>query len=101
MGVRKHIRAEQLNEARKNKFFARLNNCPTSPRKMRLVADLIKGMNVEKALHVLKKSPKESSNRLHKLLLSAIATGRLKTRVLELRTATYILRKYMLTVQGN
>lgn len=73
MGVRKRNRAEMLKEERRNTYFARLNNCPTSPRKMRLMADMIRGRDVESALHILKHSPKEASARLHKLLLSAIA----------------------------
>ena len=50
MGVRKKERAEQIKEAKKQVAFAKLNNCPTSPRKMRLVADLVRGEDVEKAL---------------------------------------------------
>ncbi|MBN4052315.1 50S ribosomal protein L22 [Sphingobacteriaceae bacterium AH-315-L07] len=57
---------------------ARLNNCPTSPRKMRLVIDMIRGENAEKALHALKYSPKEASKRVEKLLLSAIANWQSK-----------------------
>ena len=73
MGVRKRNTAEALKEARKNVAFAKLNNCPTSPRKMRLVADIIRGEDVEKALNILKFNSKEASFRLEKLLLSAIA----------------------------
>ncbi len=73
MGLRKHIRAEKLKEARKTQYFARLNNCPTSPRKMRLVADMIRGQEVNKALGILKYTKKEAAQRLEKLLLSAIA----------------------------
>ena len=73
MGVRKRNTAEALKEARKNVAFAKLNNCPTSPRKMRLVADIIRGEDVEKALNILKFNAKEASSRLEKLLLSAIA----------------------------
>lgn len=73
MGVRKKNRAEALKEERKNVAFAKLNNCPTSPRKMRLVADIIRGEDVDKALHILKFNPKEASSRLEKLLLSALA----------------------------
>ena len=73
MGVRKRNTAEALKEARKNLAFAKLNNCPTSPRKMRLVADIIRGLDVEKALNILKFNSKEASGRLEKLLLSAIA----------------------------
>ena len=61
MGVRKKNKAEALKEARKNVAFAKLNNCPTSPRKMRLVADIIRGVDVDKALHILKFNPKEAS----------------------------------------
>ena len=52
---------------------AKLNNCPTSPRKMRLVVDLIRGEQVERALHILKYvNKKETAMRVKKLLLSAI-----------------------------
>lgn len=78
MGVRKHNSAEQLKEAKKSLYFAKLNNCPTSPRKMRLVADLISGVNVELALNILKHSPKEAAIRMHKLLRSAIANWEAK-----------------------
>ncbi len=73
MGLRKHIRAEKLKEERKTQYFARLNNCPTSPRKMRLVADMIRGQEVNKALGILKYTKKDAAQRLEKLLLSAIA----------------------------
>ena len=73
MGVRKRNTAETIKKARKNIAFAKLNNCPTSPRKMRLVADIIRGEDVENALNILKFNAKEASNRLEKLLLSAIA----------------------------
>ncbi|RRJ90880.1 MULTISPECIES: 50S ribosomal protein L22 [Flavobacteriaceae] len=78
MGVRKRERAEQIKEANKSIAFAKLNNCPTSPRKMRLVADLVRGQKVENALNILKFSTKEASGRLEKLLLSAIANWQAK-----------------------
>ncbi len=78
MGARKRDRAEQLKETRKSQYFARLNNCPTSPRKMRLVADLVRGMDVMSALSVLEHSPKEAAIRVHKLLRSAIANWQAK-----------------------
>ena len=78
MGARKKNTAEQIKEAKKNIAFAKLNNCPTSTRKMRLVADLVRGEKVEKALHILKFSQKEASRRLEKLLLSAIANWQAK-----------------------
>ncbi len=73
MGIRKHIRAEKLREERKSQYFARLRNCPTSPRKMRLVADMIREQEVNKALAILRYTKKEAAQRLEKLLLSAIA----------------------------
>lgn len=73
MGKRKRERAEVLKEQKAQRYDAALNKVPTSPRKMRLVADLVRGMDVDKALFVLKLHPKEASNRLEKLLLSAIA----------------------------
>ena len=73
MGSRKKDRAEKLKEERINKYMAVLKNCPTSPRKMRLVADMIRGEDVNKALDILKYSPKEASRKVEKLLLSAIA----------------------------
>ncbi len=76
MGTRKRERAEQLKEVRKNKAFAVLKNCPTSPRKMRLVADLIRGKDISIALNILKYSNKEASVRMEKLLRSAIANWR-------------------------
>ncbi|MEC9302925.1 MAG: 50S ribosomal protein L22 [Bacteroidota bacterium] len=78
MGARKRLRANEMKEARKNIAFAKLNNCPTSPRKMRLIADLIRGMDVEKALAELEHNPKEASARMQKLLLSALANWETK-----------------------
>jgi large subunit ribosomal protein L22 len=78
MGVRKKLRADQRKEERKNTYMAKLNGCPTSPRKMRLVADLIRGVEVEKALQILKFNPKEASVNLEKLMLSAIANWQAK-----------------------
>lgn len=78
MGVKSRTRAENRKETRKDVAFARLNNVPTSPRKMRLVADLIRGKRVELALHILKTNPKHPAARLHKLLLSAISNWQAK-----------------------
>ena len=78
MGARKRNRANQMKEARQNKYYAVLRNCPTSPRKMRLVTDMIKGVEVNKALDMLKFSSKEASRRVEKLLLSAIANWQAK-----------------------
>ena len=78
MGARKRIKANAMKEARKDVAFAKLNNCPTSPRKMRLIADLIRGMDADKALSQLKLNPKEASGRMEKLLLSALANWEVK-----------------------
>ena len=78
MGARKRIKANLMKEARKDIAFAKLNNCPTSPRKMRLIADLIRGMDAERALSQLKLNPKEASGRMEKLLLSALANWEVK-----------------------
>ena len=72
MGSRKRNSANVNKELRKDLVSASLNNCPTSPRKMRLIADQIRGKKIDKALSILKFSPKHASNRLEKLLLSAI-----------------------------
>jgi large subunit ribosomal protein L22 len=72
MGARKRIAAEERKEAKKTSYFAQLNDCPTSPRKMRLMADIIRGMGVEKASSILQHSSKEAARRLEKLLWSAI-----------------------------
>jgi large subunit ribosomal protein L22 len=78
MGARKRNTAEKRKEAAKERYQAVLRNCPTSPRKMRLVTGMISGLEVNKALDVLKFSPQEASRRLEKLLLSAIANWQSK-----------------------
>ncbi|MBR2103579.1 MAG: 50S ribosomal protein L22 [Prevotella sp.] len=72
MGKRKHILAEKIKEARKTQYFAKLNNVPSSPRKMRYVVDMIRGMEVNRALGVLRFSKKAASADVEKLLRSAI-----------------------------
>lgn len=78
MGARKRNTADQRKEVAKGRFQAILRNCPTSPRKMRLVTDLISGKDVNKALDILKFSSQDASRRLEKLLLSAIANWQAK-----------------------
>ena len=73
MGKRKRLMAESLKEAKKVTAVAKLNDIPTSPRKMRLVADTIRGVEVNHALDLLKFSKREASIRLEKLLRSAVA----------------------------
>lgn len=78
MGSRKRKRAELLKEAKKSRYVARLGNCPTSPRKMRLVADMIKGEEVNRALDLLRFSSKTAAKNVEKLLLSAVANWQAK-----------------------
>ena len=78
MGRRKHDSAEARKEAKKTIYMAKLVNNTTSPRKTRLVADLIRGLDVDKALGILQYSPRESAPKMRKLLLSAIANWQAK-----------------------
>ena len=78
MGARKRESAERHKEIRKQTAIAKLNDVPTSPRKMRLVADIIRGVEVNRALDILKYTKKEASIRLEKLLRSAIANWEAK-----------------------
>ena len=73
MGARKRIVAEKRKEANKSIAFAKLNKSPIAPRKMRLVADLIRGVEVNKALNILQHNAKDASRSLSILLRSAIA----------------------------
>jgi len=93
MGVRKRQMAERIKAEKKQLAFAKLNNCPTSPRKMRLVADLIRGVEVEKALAILRFNSKEASRRLEKLLLSALANWQSKNEDANLEEAELIVKE--------
>ena len=85
--------AEAMKESRKNVAFAKLNNCPTSPRKMRLVADLVRGVEVNKALQILKFNTKEASARLEKLLLSAVANWQIKNEDVRMEDCGLIVKE--------
>jgi large subunit ribosomal protein L22 len=93
MGARKRNRAEKLKEAKKTTYSAVLRNCPTSPRKMRLLADLIRGVEVNKALDILKYNPKEASRRLEKLVLSAIANWQGKNEDVRIEDSNLIVKE--------
>jgi len=93
MGSRKKQMADAIKEEKKQVAFAKLNNCPTSPRKMRLVADLVRGEKVEHALNILKFSQKEASNRLEKLLLSAIANWQAKNEDASIEDAELFVKE--------
>ena len=79
MGSRKSNMANNIREERKSQYMASLRNCPTSPRKMRLVADLVRGMDVAKASAVLQFTKKHAAKDLDKLLRSAISNFEQKT----------------------
>ena len=85
--------AERIKAEKKQMAFAKLNNCPTSPRKMRLVADLIRGAQVEKALAILKFDSKEASRRLEKLVLSAIANWQAKNEDADVEDADLFIKE--------
>ena len=93
MGSRKKQMADTIKANKKEVAFAKLNNCPTSPRKMRLVADLIRGEKVEKALNILRFSQKEASIRLEKLVLSAVANWQAKNEEADVEAAALFIKE--------
>lgn len=93
MGSRKRISNEKFKEANAQIAFAKLNNCPTSPRKMRLVADIIRGVEVQQALGILKYSKQHASEKLEKLLLSALANWQVKNEDQDIEEANLIVKE--------
>lgn len=93
MGSRKQDSAIARKEANRDVVQARLNDCPSSPRKMRLVADIIRGESVDKALYILKYSKKDASVRLEKLLLSAMANWQAKNEGADIEEANLIVKE--------
>ena len=93
MGARKRNRANQLKEERQNKYYEVLRNVPTCPRKMRLVTDMIQGVEVNKALDMLRYSNKEASARVEKLLLSAIANWQAKNEGARIEESNLVVKE--------
>lgn len=93
MGSRKHLAAEQRKEANKTLYFAKLNNCPSSPRKMRLVADLVNGKNVDTAMHTLQNIPNHAAEKLNKLLKSALANWQMKNEGVRMEDSHLFVRE--------
>lgn len=93
MGSRKRQRAEQIKEEKRDKAFAVLRNCPTSPRKMRLLADMIRGEEVNRALDLLKYSKKEASEKMEKLLLSAISNWQQKNEGVRIEDSMLVVKE--------
>jgi large subunit ribosomal protein L22 len=92
MGARKRLKAEQLKEEKSTLAIAKLNNSPIAPRKMRLVADLVRGVEVNKALNILQHNAKEASNSLEKLLRSAIANWEQKNEDKSIEDETLVVK---------
>ena len=97
MGSRKKEMADRLKEVKKVTAIAKLNDVPTSPRKMRLVADMVRGMEVNRALDVLKYTKKEAAGRVEKLIRSAIANWEAKNEAdrKELENGNVIVKSIM------
>jgi large subunit ribosomal protein L22 len=93
MGSRKRKSSEMVDLIKKERYQAVLCECPTSPRKMRLVADMIRGMAVNRALDVLKYSTKEASRRVEKLLFSAIANWQAKNEGVRLEESNLYVKE--------
>lgn len=93
MGARKRNTAEKRNEAKRTVAIAKLNNVPTSPRKMRLLADLVRGENIYSALNMLKFNPKEASRNMEKLLLSAINNWEQKNEGKDATSADLVVKE--------
>lgn len=92
MGARKRLKAEQLKEEKSTMAIAHLNNSQIAPRKMRLVADLVRGVEVNKALNILQHNAKEASNSLEKLLRSAIANWEQKNEDKSIEDETLVVK---------
>ena len=97
MGKRKRLMAERLKETKKQTAIAKLNDVPTSPQKMRLVADTVRGQEVNHALDLLHYSKRDASNYLEKLLKSAIANWEAKNpeQTKELESGNVIVKTIM------
>lgn len=99
MGKRKKLAAEACKEAKKTMYMARLVDNPTSPRKTRIMADVIRGKDVDYAMNVLKYSRKESAEKLLKLLKSAIANWQVKNEGRRIEDAELYIKS--ITVDGG
>ncbi|CCZ10336.1 MULTISPECIES: 50S ribosomal protein L22 [Culturomica] len=100
MGARKRLRANQIKEAKKEKAFASLRGCPSSPQKMRLVADLVRGKDVQRALDILKFCPREAARKVEKLLLSAIANWSAKNDGKRIEDASLFVKEIFVDGAG-
>lgn len=95
MGARKRIRAEKLKAEKRTTAIVKLKDCPTSPRKMRLVADIIRGVEINKALGILRFSKQDAAGRLETLLKSAIASWEAKNEGTPLESTPLCVKTIM------
>lgn len=100
MGAHKRERAERLKAERRQKAFAKLNDCPVSPRKMRLVVDIIRGKGIEEALQILKFNAKSGASYLEKLLLSAISNWQVKNAEADIEQAELYIKEIRVDQAG-
>jgi large subunit ribosomal protein L22 len=100
MGARKRIKADKLKEERKSLAIAKLRDCPISPRKMRLVADLVRGVDVNKALNILQHNPKDGAAKLEKLLRSAISNWEQKNEGKSIEESALIVKSIEVSPAG-
>ena len=100
MGSKKRKTAAIIKENKKNLFFAKLNNCSISPRKMRLVADLVRGKAVEKALGILKFNTKSASRYVEKLLMSALSNWQAKNENQDISNASLFIKEIRVDSAG-
>ena len=95
MGQRKRESANAQKEAKKTLYVAKLRNNPTSPRKTRLVADMVRGVDVDKALGILKYCPRESAPKMYKLILSAVANWQAKNEGVRMEDSQLYVKQIM------
>ncbi|MBI3133568.1 MAG: 50S ribosomal protein L22 [Bacteroidetes bacterium] len=100
MGARKRLKADQIKEKKSTTAIAHLNNCPISARKMRLVADIVRGVEVNKALNILQHNSKEAAGRLEKLLRSAIANWEQKNQGKSIEDSTLVVSEIKVNQAG-
>ncbi|MBK9592683.1 MAG: 50S ribosomal protein L22 [Crocinitomicaceae bacterium] len=100
MGARKRLKADQIKEKKSTTAIAHLNDCPISARKMRLVADIVRGVEVNKALNILQHNSKEAAGRLEKLLRSAIANWEQKNQGKNIEDETLVVSEIKVNQAG-
>lgn len=93
MGARKRLAAQIVKKDKINIIYSKLNNCSSSPRKMRLICNIIRGKRIDKALFILKYSKQQVSEKLEKLLLSAISNWQQRNKFLNIETENLFIKR--------